>query len=138
MNVLVLCHGNMNRSPLAEAVLREEGMTVRSAGFKISSKRASKKLRDWAEGQFDVENHVPVEVTPALVAWADTVLLMDGGNVSRFTERFPKHLGKVVMLGSVVGLNRIPDPGFIAKDRCPPIFELVVRAAREFARRSAK
>lgn len=142
MKVLVLCHGNINRSPLAEAVLHYRGWAVRSAGFKPGGGRAAKKMRDWvAENLPDcwpsVEAHTPTLVTPELVRWADVVLLMDGGNLKRFEALFGK-LDKVQMLGSYVGLPRIPDPGFMSRGdpKLGTTYALVAEAAATFAKKN--
>jgi protein-tyrosine phosphatase len=109
--VLVVCHGNVNRSPLCAAVLASRGVTVRSAGFVNPGKRASKKTRDWAAEQgYDLEGHRSQLLTPELMKWADIVIYMDNGNF----RRLPKS-NKAVCLGSFLGLTRIPDPAFMAR-----------------------
>ncbi|UCE96408.1 MAG: protein tyrosine phosphatase [Candidatus Bathyarchaeota archaeon] len=57
--VLFVCSGNIDRSPTAEALLRgKEGFEVRSAGTLVTApKIVSKKLIDWADMIFVMEEH---------------------------------------------------------------------------------
>ncbi len=57
--VLFVCSGNVDRSPTAEALLRErEGFEVKSAGtWEGASKVVSKELIDWADMIFVMEEH---------------------------------------------------------------------------------
>lgn len=89
MTVLLLCHGNICRSPLAAAVMRRAGLAnVVSAGFKAPSeagKRCPKKVRDWAmqnEG-IDLEAHRSQTVTADMIRAAQIVLYKDGGQYSK-------------------------------------------------------
>ena len=56
---MFVCSGNVDRSPTAEALLRErEGFEVKSAGtWDGASKVVSKELIDWAEMIFVMEEH---------------------------------------------------------------------------------
>jgi protein-tyrosine-phosphatase len=115
-NILVLCHGNVNRSPLAHYIIQETlGREVRSAGVKPdASGPASRKLKRWAEARYDMAQGTPIAdlytkvrphleqhrarpVTMDLLAWADRVILMDKGNL-RHLEAFVSSTVGVVEL----------------------------------------
>ena len=57
--MLFVCSGNIDRSPTAEALLREkEGFEVKSAGTWTGARTAvSKELIDWADMIFAMEEH---------------------------------------------------------------------------------
>lgn len=88
MTVLVLCHGNICRSPLAVAVMRKNGLEdVQSAGFKPNGTKSPKKMRDWAEQNgFDLSEHRSVEVTLEMLQDAEWILFMDGGQKKRLAD----------------------------------------------------
>lgn len=136
MKILVVCHGNINRSPLAWAIMRSESNhKLESAGFKPGGSKAAKKLRDWAELEgWPLESHRPSQIDLDRVEWADRVVLMDGGNYKRFKQLFPNFLGKVRMLGDYADVPRIPDPGFMSRadPRLHQTYELVVYASKQF------
>lgn len=83
--VLVICHANRWRSPIAAACLAAGGgLEVRSAGFRKAGLRAASRVRLAAQLlSLDLEAHVSAVVSPDLLAWADLVVYMDGGNRRR-------------------------------------------------------
>jgi protein-tyrosine-phosphatase len=138
-HVLVLCHGNKNRSPACEAVLKAEGINAVSAGFKLSSGVAAKKTRDFMTMHgYSLDKHKTMRVTDDLVRWAHVIIIMDGGNEKRLKDEFGEdlHYKKVLNLGAFVGLERIPDPGFMPKDgeKFKQTMRLVITASRKLAR----
>lgn len=153
-NVLVLCHGNVNRSPLCQYLLQESlGREVRSAGVKPDARGpASRKLRRWAAARWEhlshdkrmwklyervtslLEQHRARPLTDDLLLWADCIVLMDNGNLTRLLHHMVdpalrSHLSPepsvpsgwlwrgepIKMLGAWHNppLPRIPDPVFM-------------------------
>ena len=123
-NVLVLCHGNINRSPSCAAVLAtllgED--RVKSAGFKMSARRAAKKSRTFMRSRgYDLEDHVPQPISQELVAWAHVIVYMDGGNKKRLDEflLWECNLDKTPTLVNLAHFlqppgSKIKDPAFIS------------------------
>ena len=130
MKILVLCHGNINRSPLCANVLlthKEPDLYVRQAAIKSiypgwKPERASKKMRDAAKAEFniDLSEHKSRKLTREDIAWADFVIYMDNGNLSHL-EKFAgtPHRGQTwIALGDYATppAKRIPDPAFMARE----------------------
>ncbi len=139
MKVLVLCHGNMCRSPVAGEILRVSGVgEVRSRGFKISAGRAAKKVRDaLTKYGYDLEDHVPQPVLAEDLEWAELILYMDEGNRKRLGGKAtPEQYERARCLGSYVGVHKVPDPNFMPRDSLPftEAIELLVNASRACAR----
>ncbi len=86
-SVLVVCYGNICRSPMAEALLRREfvrarltpGWVVASAGVgAVSGNRAaSGTLRVAAERGLSLEQHRARMLTPEMAAEADVLVALD-------------------------------------------------------------
>lgn len=127
--VLVLCHGNINRSAACAAILKSHGVEeVKSAGFVNPGRQAAKKMRDVLEEypedkspytrRYDLEDHRSQVVTQELIDWADLVVYMDGGNLKRLTSQFAfgagHHIACLAEWDSPPE-KRIPDPGFMAR-----------------------
>src|SRR5262245_55242849 len=78
--VLVLCHGNICRSPFAEALLtaRIPGLEVRSAGLHAADGHPADPSAVACAQRMGVSlaAHRSARVTAELVAWADLVLVM--------------------------------------------------------------
>ncbi|MCZ4098070.1 low molecular weight protein-tyrosine-phosphatase [Streptomyces sp. H39-C1] len=81
--ILKVCLGNYCRSPLAAAVLAQHGgsaVEARSAGIvdKWVGGPAHPAMIDAAAAHgYDLTRHRAVQVSPALMAWADLILAMD-------------------------------------------------------------
>lgn len=130
--VLVVCHGNKFRSPLAEAIIaREIGPeNVASRGFGLEGCRAAAKVRRYAARLgYDLENHRSCKVSAEDYEMAKIVLYMDSGNY----KRIPPEVN-AVCLGQYAGVSRIPDPAFLPKGpQTDEVLDLVVRAAKAFS-----
>ncbi|MFT3917324.1 MAG: low molecular weight protein-tyrosine-phosphatase [Anaeromyxobacteraceae bacterium] len=115
--VLVVCVGNICRSPMAavllEARLRERGASARveSAGLAalVGEPAAPLALELVGERGLDLSAHRARQLGPALVRGADLVLVMEHGH-QRAVEAFhPPARGRVIPLGRWGGFD-VPDP----------------------------
>ncbi|MDX1394146.1 MAG: hypothetical protein R3195_07140 [Gemmatimonadota bacterium] len=84
--VLVMCLGNICRSPYVEGVLRRDApeLDVRSAGFLESGRPAPREaVSVAAEHGVNLTAHRSSQITPDMLRWADLVLVMDGKQAMR-------------------------------------------------------
>lgn len=116
VRLLVLCHGNIYRSPFVEEVIKcvARDVQVRSAGFFPKSGRKSEEdfIRLASEYGIDLRDHRSQLVDTALVAWADAIVIMDGKNWEMLSSFGKSVLDKTVWLGAflVDDSIAIPDP----------------------------
>jgi low molecular weight protein-tyrosine phosphatase len=105
-NVLVVCHGNICRSPYAAGLLRRElapaGISVESAGF-IGPGRTSPfaARREAAEHGVDLIPHRSRLLTPQMVNRATLVLVMDAHQARAMVRLFGKAPADVLLLGDL-------------------------------------
>lgn len=136
-NLLVVCHGNICRSPLAGVILSTElgNESVRSRGFVNPNRRAAKKIREYAERVgYDLSGHRSRIIGEEDVDWADKILYMDAGNLRRFGEKFGDSL-KTVCLASYVHEEKIPDPNYLPRgDRLECILDTIREACENLLR----
>jgi protein-tyrosine phosphatase len=136
--ILVVCAGNICRSPTAEAVIR-----LLAAGHSaVDLEVQSRGTQDWnvgrhahpamtriaAERGYDLSAHIAAQVTTEDLEWADDVLVMDNENYQQLVARFPADLlGHVRLLDP----DGIPDPWLVDQDHaytsCLDRIELAVR-----------
>ena len=113
-SVLVLCTGNICRSPYAEAVLkrRAPGISVDSAGLSaMVDYEADATGQAVARGRgIDMSAHKAKQVTRSLIGQSDLILVMDDEHLSRLHRKYPDARGKSFKLGKLKGDKNIVDP----------------------------
>ena len=113
-SVLVLCTGNICRSPYAEAVLkhRAPGIFVDSAGLSaMVDYEADATGQAVAQGRgIDMSEHKAKQVTRSLIGQSDLILVMDDEHLSRLHRKYPDSRGKSFKLGKLKGDKNIVDP----------------------------
>lgn len=104
--VLVVCYGNIYRSPFVASRLAVENpnLNLRSAGFhRREGRQVETDFQAIARADYgiDLSGHRSKLLTPDDLAWADLVLIMDGHNYRLMHELFPAALGRTIWLGAV-------------------------------------
>ncbi len=116
--ILVVCHGNICRSPFAAALARQllpASIKVESAGF-IGPGRPSpaEAVTVARESGVDLTAHRSQLVTPQLLEAADLVLVMDSGQRRQIVALRGALAGRTVLLGDLdpqpITRRAIPDP----------------------------
>jgi low molecular weight protein-tyrosine phosphatase len=129
-SILVVCHGNICRSPFAEAAIRRAlkgaPVIVESAGFIGPGRKPPENAIQAASGRgIQMEDHRSQTLGPDLVRAADLVVTMDVHQAREIRERFGKARDRVVLLGDFdprgSGERTITDP----VDGPLELFELV-------------
>jgi len=126
---IFICHGNIMRSPMAEAFMKralvehgKDGFSVISAGLHAKSGR---EAHPWAlaiarELGFPLQYHRAQPLTAEAVSQADAIFAMDFQNKAELLARFPEAELKIFMLSAYArGSQRgreIPDPYFGDED----------------------
>jgi protein-tyrosine-phosphatase len=113
MHVMMVCTGNMCRSPLAEAILRAEFERRGAGGFEVSSAGTGawegRAPSDGAmlvamEHDLDISEHRSRHLTRGLVEKADIIFTMSRNHSGR-AEKLGGD-GRVFLLGEYAGLKR--------------------------------
>jgi protein-tyrosine-phosphatase/predicted ATP-grasp superfamily ATP-dependent carboligase len=136
-NVLILCYGNICRSPFAEATLKRRlpTLSVASAGFYPQPGRSSPiPFRSAALSLgCDLSDHRSRVVSREMVKSADVVLLMDVSNLDFFRRQFSTELGKILMLGHFLSSpSDIRDPYDSNLSQTINVLEQIVEAVERF------
>jgi len=138
--ILVVCHGNIYRSPLVAVRLREllgAGREITSAGFHPKGDRPSPEahIKMSARLGVDLRQHRSRVVSDADLAAADLIVLMDQRNWVSL-ERAEADKSKFVWLGAM-GPNpmEIPDPYEMDEAAAEAIVKRLLLCTDELAKR---
>ena len=114
--ILLVCVGNICRSPTAEYLLRhrlgDASVHISSAGLgaledhPMDATAASLLL----EHGIDASAHRGRQLSTSMLRDADLVLVMEREHASRIARLAPEASGKVLLLGKWLGEKEIPDP----------------------------
>ncbi|PIB53228.1 phosphotyrosine protein phosphatase [Pseudomonas sp. 2822-17] len=143
-NILIVCIGNICRSPTAEhllgAALSPCGIQVRSAGLAA--------LRDHplepTAGQVLLEHgHIPQahkarQLNVEAVSEADLILVMEQRHIDGVLNLAPEARGKVFLLGKWQQNLEITDPYRQGKPAFVQAYALIEQAVQAWARRLAR
>jgi protein-tyrosine phosphatase len=142
--VLMVCAGNICRSPTAEAVLRLLGADHPAVELEVRSRgthdwnaggRAHPAMARIAAGRgYDLSGHTAAQVTADDLAWADDVLVMDDENLRQLARRHPDQVRRVRLLDAA----GIPDPWLVDQDPAyADALDRIERAVRAYLTRLA-
>ena len=112
-NILVVCVGNICRSPMAEALLKQRfpNKNVDSAGVGalVGHSADPAALEIMAKQEIDITNHVAKQIDENLAKTADIIFTMSDGQTKWIEERWPFCRGKTFKLGHWMSKD-IADP----------------------------
>lgn len=113
--ILVLCYGNICRSPSAEYMLRAklpERFVVDSAGIGalVDHGADDNVIALMNKYDIDVSSHKAKQVTRTMLSQFDLVLVMEQSHIESVTKIAPEARGKTKLLGCWLGNKEVPDP----------------------------
>ncbi|MBO6225126.1 MAG: low molecular weight phosphotyrosine protein phosphatase [Psychrobacter sp.] len=102
-NILVVCVGNICRSPMAEALLKQRypHKNIDSAGVGALTGHSADPaaLEIMAKQEIDITNHVAKQIDEGLAKKADLIFTMSDSQTKWIEERWPFCRGKTFKLG---------------------------------------
>ena len=102
-NILVVCVGNICRSPMAEALLKKgyPNKTIDSAGVGalVGHPADQSALEIMTKQQLDITNHVAKQIDEKMAKKAELIFTMSDGQTKWIEERWPFCRGKTFKLG---------------------------------------
>ena len=102
-NILVVCVGNICRSPMAEALLKQRfpNKNIDSAGVGalVGHSADPAALEIMAKQDIDITSHIAKQIDENLAKTADIIFTMSDGQTKWIEERWPFCRGKTFKLG---------------------------------------
>lgn len=151
-HILVVCQGNICRSPVGEALFKQATFKqqvpdrqIKSAGLgaMVGEGADATAAEIAAEHGLDLSRHVAQQLNDELVQWADLILVMSQPQRSQLGKSYPAAMGKTMLLGHWVrasgtrannGLD-IPDPYKKSRDVFEHVHKLIAQSVTDWAQK---
>ncbi|HRM32313.1 MAG TPA: low molecular weight protein-tyrosine-phosphatase [Acinetobacter johnsonii] len=126
--ILVVCVGNICRSPTGEALLKQlvPECEVRSAGVQAVVGIARKY-------GVEMENHIARQLDAAMCHEADLILVMESGHIRAVDKICPTVRGKVMLFGQWLSNKEIADPYRKSDEMFELVYQQIEAAAQRWA-----
>lgn len=119
-NILVVCVGNICRSPIGEALLQAKlpNINISSAGISalINYPADPQSISLMEEQGIDISAHRARQINNEMILEADLILTMEKRHNKHIQSMFSGTTGKVHLIGKWLNNREIPDP-FRKSDR---------------------
>ena len=111
--ILVVCVGNICRSPMAEYLLKQQHpyLDIKSAGLAamVGYPADEKAISCMKHLQIDMGAHIAKQINADLIKKSDLILVMSNNQLKHIVQTWPFAKGKVFGLGHWQGQN-VTDP----------------------------
>lgn len=142
-NILVVCVGNICRSPSGERILQAKlpNKHIASAGVGtaksgLAGKPADKMAAEVALAHgYSLEDHQAQQLTSDLCRDYDLILVMEKGHIDAVTSIAPEARGKTMLFGQWIGQQDIPDPYRQSQEAFEHAYDLIEQAAEAWAKK---
>ncbi|WP_041737257.1 low molecular weight protein-tyrosine-phosphatase [Colwellia psychrerythraea] len=141
-SILVVCAGNICRSPTGEYLLKDK-LKDKSADnsvenqIKVSSAGLTALVGKGAEAtatkialsnNIDMSPHKGRQLNSKLIAENDLILVMEERHLSDLLGQYPEARGKTFLLGKWIDDTEIPDPYRQSHEAFEHVYQLIDRA----------
>lgn len=142
-NILIVCVGNICRSPTGERALKRilPAKNITSAGIAAEKSRLIGKgaddmaLQIASRYELDLNGHQSQQLTTELCRSSDLILAMEKKHIDAISQIAPEARGKTMLFGQWLGGIEIPDPYRQSQEAFEHVYQLIDKAASEWAKK---
>lgn len=113
-NVMMVCVGNICRSPIAEVLLQHQQPQLKvfssGIGALVGKPADPKSIELMEEKGIDLTKHSAQQISSVLVSASDLILTMEKRHIDAIQTKYPESRGKVHLIGKWNDNQEIPDP----------------------------
>ncbi|WP_434639863.1 protein tyrosine phosphatase [Klebsiella sp. I138] len=136
-SILVVCTGNICRSPIGERLLRQllPNKRVDSAGVGalVNHPADESAIRIAKKYGLSLEGHRGVKFTSTLGRKYDLLLVMEQSHLEQISRIAPEVRGKTMLFGHWLDGKEIPDPYRKSDEAFDSVYQLLDQASKRWA-----
>lgn len=136
-SILIVCTGNICRSPIAERILRQifADKKIDSAGVAalVDNPADPSAMTVAARHNLLLEHHHAVQFTSALGRQYELILVMEKSHQEQISRISPEARGKTMLLGHWLGGREIPDPYRKSQEAFESVYRVIDQACQSWA-----
>lgn len=111
---MMVCIGNICRSPIAEVILKNwhPELNIYSSGLSalVGKPADINSVELMSDKNIDLSSHCAQQINSVLVSSSDLILTMENKHVEIIQAKFPESRGKVHLIGKWIDNKEIADP----------------------------
>lgn len=131
-SILVVCTGNICRSPIGERFLRRALPNKRidsaGTGALVGHDADSSAIKIAAQNGLSLEGHKGQQLTSSLAREYDLILVMEKSHIEQICRIAPEVRGKTMLFGQWLGHREIPDPYRKSEEAFASVYQLIEQA----------
>lgn len=141
-SILVVCVGNICRSPIGERVLQaalpQARVTSAGLGALVGHSADATASEVAAAHGVSLDGHLARQFTAELGTTQDLILVMEPGHRQNIGQIAPQLLGKTMLFDHWLGAKGIDDPYKLSREFHELTFAKITEAGQSWAKRLAK
>lgn len=131
-SILVVCTGNICRSPIGERFLRralpEKKIDSAGTGALVDHEADSSAIKVAALNGLSLEGHKGQQFTSSLARHYELILVMERSHIEQIGRIAPEARGKTMLFGQWLGHREIPDPYRKSEEAFASVYQLIEQA----------
>ncbi len=136
-SILVICTGNICRSPIGERYLQKllPDKKIASAGVgALKNHNADENAVNIAlKHDLSLDGHKGKQFTASLARQFDLILAMEKSHIEQISRIAPEVRGKTMLFGQWIGMRDIPDPYQKSEEAFASVYDLIEQASKRWA-----
>lgn len=136
-SILVVCTGNICRSPIGERLLRKalpkKKVDSAGTGALINHEADSNAIKVSSRNNLSLEGHKGRQFTSTLGREYDLILVMERSHIEQICRIAPEVRGKIMLFGHWLEQREIPDPYRKSEEAFISVYQLIELASERWA-----
>ncbi|EOF4702629.1 protein tyrosine phosphatase [Klebsiella oxytoca] len=136
-SILVVCTGNICRSPIGERFLRKalpnKKIDSAGTGAMVDHEADASAKRIAEKHGLSLDGHKGKQFTPSLGRRYDLILVMEREHIEQIGRIAPEARGKTMLFGHWVEQKEIPDPYKKSDEAFSSVYKLIEQAGQQWA-----